>query len=273
MNGKKRQGRPRKAPKGTRGAAKKGDVFEAQARELALLWGEAEPPSRGPKPSLSVDRVVQAAIEIADADGVHAVSMQRVSSEFGFTTMALYRYVPSKAELFALMIDAAIGEPPKLDGIQGGWRPRLEHWARRLWAVFHQHPWLLEATGSLRVMGPNELGWLDAALAALSGTGLAGRELMESFLVINGHVRIAAQFSVDIPRDEQALTKEQWVATVARLLETHGERYPALVSALSGGAFGPSESDGLEFGLRRVLDGIGMLIESRKQTSRGPASG
>src|SRR6266540_3558611 len=86
-----------------------------RAGSIELLWGLRTPPSRGPKP----------AIEIADADGVAAVSMQRVASRLGFTKMALYRYVADKAELLAIMIETAAGEPPDLGSIPGGWRPKL----------------------------------------------------------------------------------------------------------------------------------------------------
>src|SRR6266496_4469960 len=99
-----------------------------------LLWGQRERPSRGPKPGLSLDGIVRAAIKIADAEGLDAVSMQRVAAEFGFATMSLYRYVPGKSELIDLMIDTAIGPPPDLSVIPGGWRPKLTVWARHTWA-------------------------------------------------------------------------------------------------------------------------------------------
>src|SRR6266496_1701688 len=103
-----------------------------RAGSIELLWGLRTPPSRGPKPALTVERIAQAAIEIADADGFAAVSMQRVASHLGFTKMALYRYVADKAELLAIMIETAAGEPPDLGRVSGGWRPKLEEWAHRL---------------------------------------------------------------------------------------------------------------------------------------------
>src|SRR5689334_22149881 len=80
-----------------------------RARTADLLWGPRERPSRGPKPGLTRDGIVRAAIGVADAEGLAAVSMQRVAAEVGFTTMALYRYVPGKNELVALMVDSAVG--------------------------------------------------------------------------------------------------------------------------------------------------------------------
>ena len=86
-------------------AATGDEPFAFQTRSVELLWGQPERPNRGPKPGLSVERIVRVAIEIADAEGLPAVSMQRVASEFGFTTMSLYRYVPGKNELIDLMIE------------------------------------------------------------------------------------------------------------------------------------------------------------------------
>ncbi|WP_437667109.1 TetR/AcrR family transcriptional regulator [Sorangium sp. So ce1182] len=269
---KRRQGRPRDRAAGARAGAGReanGDAPPGdRARSAELLWGERERPSRGPKPGLSVERIVRAAIGIADAEGLAAVSMQRVASEFGFTTMALYRYVPGKAELVDLMIDTAIGEPPALDGVAGGWRPKIEAWARHVWAAFHRHPWALGATGHPRLMGPNELGWLDSALGALSGTGLAPGERHDAFLVVLGHVRTAAHHAVERSRRQQGgVTDEAWGAFLVELVQKHGDRYPAVREAMSSGAFGPPEGDGLEFGLRCVLDGIGVLIAARAARS------
>lgn len=222
---------------------------------VELLWGQQERPSRGPKPGLSLDGIVRAAITIADAEGLEAVSMQRVASEFGFTTMSLYRYVPGKSELLDLMIDTAIGPAPDLSAIPGGWRPKLAEWARRTWEFFLAHPWFLGAAMH-GIMGPNQLGWLEEAVAALSGNGLVGQELLEAVLVVNGHVRSMAQFAGRSPSENEA-----WTAALTSALTEHAERFPALSAAIAEGAFGAEdEGDGLEFGLQRVLDGIEVLI-------------
>ncbi|MBK3547134.1 TetR/AcrR family transcriptional regulator, partial [Streptomyces sp. MBT60] len=81
------------------------------ARSLELLWGTGERPSRGPKPGLTLDRIVTAAVAVADAEGLAAVSMRRLSTELGTGTMSLYRYVPGKSELLDLMFDRVLGEP------------------------------------------------------------------------------------------------------------------------------------------------------------------
>ncbi|MEN3304973.1 MAG: hypothetical protein V7603_1175 [Micromonosporaceae bacterium] len=234
------------------------------ARGVELLWGPQERPSRGPKPGLSRERIARAAIDLADAEGLGAVSMQRVAGEFGFTTMSLYRYVPGKNELIALMVDTAIGDPPDLAAVPGGWRPRLAEWARQTWQGFQRHPWFLEAAMQT-VMGPRQLGWLEVAVGALAGTGLVGDELVSAVLVVNGHVRSMAPFAPHRPsRVDPDFDTEAWAGALVGLLRQHSDRFPALTAAIADGAFGPSaEGDPLEFGLQRVLDGIEVLISAR----------
>ena len=95
---------------------------------VKALWGERELPSRGPKPALSAEQIARAAIAVADAEGLDAVSMQRIAREVNVTTMALYRYFSSKEELIDRMIDSAGGPlPPRISGTPG-WRRRLTEW-------------------------------------------------------------------------------------------------------------------------------------------------
>jgi AcrR family transcriptional regulator len=200
---------------------------------VKVLWRERDHPSRGPKPTLSADQIARAAIGVADAEGLAAVSMQRIARAVHVTTMALYRYFSSKAELIDLMIDTAGGPAPDLDAVSKGWRSRLEEWTRRCSSVYRDHPWFLQAaTARRRIMGPNELEWLDAALGVLCDTGLPARQQHEAFLVLIGHVRSNAEFMAG--RD-QGPSAEQWVSVMAELLGKHRDRYPALWQPLIQG--------------------------------------
>ena len=125
---------------------------------VQLLWRERHRTRPGRKPGVTIEEIVEAAISIADGEGLSAISMQRVAAKLGFTTMALYRYVPGKAELIDLMVDSALGPPPALTESKRSWRPALKEWARLISAAFYKHPWALESTGRLRPTGPNELG-------------------------------------------------------------------------------------------------------------------
>ncbi|WP_051717362.1 TetR/AcrR family transcriptional regulator C-terminal domain-containing protein [Streptomyces sp. NRRL F-5727] len=225
---------------------------------FALLWGEEEPPARGPKPSLTATGIAEAAVAIADAEGLDAVSLARVAQEFDVTAMALYRYVPGKTELVDLMVDLAIGPPPALGDLPAGWRPRLTAWARQCLALYRRHPWILTATGMRRrIMGPRQLDWLEAALAALDGTGLSTAQRHDTFLLLVGHVRAVAQQDVD----HDAAESEEWARLTAQALARHEHRYPALAEAVATGAFAPREADPLDFGLERILDGVAALMD------------
>lgn len=77
------------------------------ARTFALLWGSAPVRRRGPERGLRTGMVVDAATAVADREGLAAVSMRRVAQELGVSAMTLYTYLPGKAELVDLMLDAA----------------------------------------------------------------------------------------------------------------------------------------------------------------------
>ena len=241
----------------------KSSVFGEQAGSVELLWGGRGRPSRGPKPALSLERITRTAIGLADAGGLGAVSMQRVAAELDFTKMSLYRYVPGKSELVALMIDTAMGEPPELAGATtGDWRGALREWAERLAAVYHRHPWLLTAMVGPRVLGPHELGWTERALAALSGTGLTGGEQLDAVVVVSGHIRAIAQVSASMSTSmgvgsARAKGPEAVMsAALNELLVGRSERFPALAAAVADVAGGESSDQAGEFGLERILDGL-----------------
>ncbi|MHA6626038.1 TetR/AcrR family transcriptional regulator [Pseudonocardia sichuanensis] len=229
-------------------------------RAVALLWGERPPSTRGPRPTLTPDAIARAAIGIADAEGLAGVTMQRVAGALGVTKMALYRYVPGKVELVALMTDTAIGEPPRLEAVDGGWRPRLDGWARRLFDRFRQHPWTLESTVGVRAMGPHELGWMEQAIAALDGTGLDGGEALDVAVTLVGHVRSIAQQGAAASggAPEQAMD-----ATLDALVRGREDRFPALAAALASVAAQGTQDQALDVGLRLILDGADLLVRAR----------
>jgi AcrR family transcriptional regulator len=112
------------------------------AKSLELLWGLQARPTRGPKPALTVAAVVEAAVRIADTEGLAAMSMRRVADELGVGAMTLYRYVPGKGELLDVMLDSVYAELP-LRRIEGDWRAKLEEVARENRELCLRHPWTL----------------------------------------------------------------------------------------------------------------------------------
>ncbi|MER7247205.1 TetR/AcrR family transcriptional regulator [Kribbella sp. NPDC000426] len=225
-----------------------------------LLWSKPSPPSRGPKPAVTLAGIAEAGIRIADAEGLDAVSMQRIAGELPVTKMALYRYVPGKTELIAVMSDLAMGPPPDRPDLP--WREALYTWTMDLYDGFMRHPWLLLSTVGRRLLGPNELTWMERGIGALTGTGLTGGEQMDSILVITSHVRNIAQQSTTFPGHTTGLTEEDMQETLTQILTTEAERFPHLTMAMRTAA--GSENQGLEFGLQRILDGLELLISGRK---------
>ncbi|MEV6115122.1 TetR/AcrR family transcriptional regulator [Streptomyces sp. NPDC052109] len=229
---------------------------------LALLWGEQEKPTRGPKPRLTPQRIAAAAAELADAEGLDAVSMSRVAAAFGVSAMALYRYVPGKTELVELMVEAVLGEGPDLSAVpEGDWRAAVREWTRQCARVYAAHPWMLTALAMRRqIMGPCQLHWLDAALAALEPAGLGAAQRHRIFLLLIGLVRNVTQQRRDAEQERDA----EWDRLAGELLARHADRFPALTKAVAEGAFAPDGIDPLEFGLDRILDGVDALVAGRE---------
>ncbi|MFI0907659.1 TetR/AcrR family transcriptional regulator [Streptomyces sioyaensis] len=244
------------------GDDEKRSVFGDQAGSVELLWGGRERPGRGPKPALSLERITRTALTLADAGGLGAVSMQRIAAELDFSKMSLYRYVPGKTELVALMIDMAMGEPPPdTPGPAGAgqWREALRTWAKALAEVYERHPWLLGAAVGPRVMGPNELGWTERAVAALADTGLSGGEQFDAVVVVSGHVRALAQVSASMGLGSARAKEPEQVMSAAlnELLAGRADRFPAIAAAVAATETDVTARDQAdEFGLERILDGL-----------------
>lgn len=237
----------------------------AAERSMELLWGTKPAPSRGRKPGLTLERIVAAAIEVADAEGLDGLSMRRVADALGVGTMSLYRYVPSKAELHDLMLDSVVGEDLPMDLTTGGWRAGLERYARSSLDGYLRHPWLLRASLTRGAMGPNQTAALDSLLAALAGTGLTGGETMAVVELVTGYARGVAQQRVDAiaAQRRSGLSDEQFWTDFVPLLDRHLDeaRFPALTKLWRDVEL--DWVDSFEFGLARLLDGVEQLVASR----------
>ncbi|NUT09445.1 MAG: TetR/AcrR family transcriptional regulator [Nonomuraea sp.] len=241
------------------------------ARSLALLWRTSERASRKGRPELSVDRIVRAAIEVADAEGLPALSMRRVAERLGVGTMSLYTYVPGKPELLDVMLDTVYAETARPEDVPGGWRARLELIARENWALYLRHPWLLQVAVSRPVLGPNATAKYDYELRAVDGIGLTDLEMDSVITLITGFVHGTARGAVEAAQAESrtGLTDMEWWAAHAPFLSriSDATRFPtaARVGQSAGealqAAYSPEHA--FEFGLQRVLDGVQVLVDSR----------
>jgi len=240
-------------------------------RVLRLLWGLEEPSRRGPKPGLSLDAIADAAVRLADAEGLAAVSMSRVAGELGFSTMSLYRYVDSKDDLLLVMANAGYGRPELRHGPRAAWRTRMEEWARAMRAGLAAHPWLLEIPVSEPPLAPNPLAWMEAGLQALSATPLREQEKLSAMLLTDTFVRGQTQLAlqVDAAARRSGSTPQEADARYARVLGrlVTPETHPGLVGALSSGSLEDGGDDFADaefaFGLKVVMEGIAGLVEAR----------
>ena len=242
-------------------------------RTLALLWRDrsARGAQRGPRPGLSVDRVVAAAIDLADAEGPQAVSMRRVAQALGVAPMSLYTYVPGKAELLDLMLDTVYADMPRADLSNKPWRARVEAVARENRDLYERHPWAATVSTGRPPLGPGLMGKYEHELTAFADLGLDDVEMDAALTHLLSFVQAsarAAHEAVAIQRDS-AMSDEQWWAVNAPLLASVFDetRYPtaARVGAAAGAAHRAaySAAHAYDFGLQRVLDGLGVLIERR----------
>jgi AcrR family transcriptional regulator len=218
-------------------------------------------------PVLAPERIVAAAIAVADAEGLAGFSMRRVATEIGVATMSLYRHVIDKDDLLLKMMDAAFGECRFPAHPPGGWRQRLELAARTLWGMFHRHPWLAPALSVTRPQPiASGLAATEWVLAALDGRGLDLPTMLTTHITLFNYVRGTA-LNLELEADAEAISgldSEQWLDTqesTMRSIVVAG-RFPVLERIFATEYDFDLESL-FEFGLQRMLDGLAVLIDAR----------
>ncbi len=242
------------------------------ARTLELLWREPGPADspRGPRQGLSVERVVAAAIVLADSGGLGSVTMRRVAQVLAVVPMSLYTYVPGKAELLDLMLDTVYRQMPRA-GLSGKpWRERLTAVAQDNRKLFSLHPWVAEVSTSRPPLGPGLMAKYEYELQAFEDLGLDDVEMDAALTFLLGFVQAVARSAAEAAaaRQDSAMSEEQWWAANAPLLarvfdETKyptASRVGADAGAAHGAAYDPEHA--YAFGLQRVLDGLGALIDT-----------
>jgi AcrR family transcriptional regulator len=240
------------------------------ARTLALLWRDADrrAPARGPRPGLSVDRVVDAAVELADRDGLAAVTVRRVAEALGIAPMSVYTYVPGKAELLDLMLDTVYARMDRADHGDRPWRARVEAVARENLALYRRHPWVAAVSTVRPPLGPGLIAKYDHELRAFEGLGLGDVEQDAALEYLLSFVQASARAAIDAraSRRDSGQTDAQWWERNAPLLARvfDAERFPVAVrvGTAAGTAHQAAQDPAysFEFGLARVLDGLAALI-------------
>ncbi|SDS68638.1 TetR/AcrR family transcriptional regulator [Microlunatus soli] len=264
---------------------------EGLPRAVAIAWGMVADPQRGPKRELSHERIVEAAIEIADADGLGAVTMSKVASSLGFTTMALYRYVTAKEDLLHLMQEAVTADrltapetdlmpPADDDGERSGWQRELRLIADQLYAMYREHPWLTDIpVSSAQLLTPNNLLVADQAIRAMRTLPITDHEKVGVLLLISTFVRSAAELARDMADEYQQLS----ATAVARRVEivkelVSPERFPYLRPLVDSGAYivemeDPPDDDtsDYEFGIHVIIAGVAQYADGREPVASAVA--
>jgi AcrR family transcriptional regulator len=235
---------------------------------LRLLWRHVAPASespvrRGPKQRLTVDEVVDAAIEIADRLGLSALSMRGLAQQLGLGAMTLYTYVPSRNDLIVLMVDQVLGRT-ELPELPDDLADRLALIARTQYADVRAHPWLLEVSGLRPWLGPNSADRYEWQLSAVEGIGLDDIEMDQTVALLVGFAtNIArAEHEVRLAERTSGLSELEWweanAETLGELMA--GRDYPIAgrVGSAAGEVYQAASDPGrqLEFGLARIVDGV-----------------
>lgn len=242
------------------------------ARTLQLLWRDpAAVPRHGPRQGLSIDAVVDAATDLADAENLEAVTMRRVARALGVVAMTLYTYVPGKAELLDLMLDAAYARMPRADTSGRPWRQRLAAIAAENRALFQAHPWAAAVSTIRPPLGPGQMTKYEHELSAFGNLGLDDVTVDDCLTYLLSFVRACARDTADARdiRHDSAIDDGQWWAAnaplLARVFDEHAYPTAARVGAAAGAAHGSVYHPGhaYDFGLQRLLDGLAPLIDNR----------
>lgn len=246
-------------------------------KTLQLLWDGAAPPKRGPKPKVALADIVGAAVRIADAEGLEAVSTRRVAEAVGISPMSFYTHVPGKAELLDLMLDAVsdVGEPPVFD--PANWRENVALVARGYRQFYLDHPWVFELATHRPVLGPNTIAAYNMALSAFDGVGLDEVEMDLSLTAVSNYVHGAVRDAARarMVKKLSGMTDEEWWYRIEPFLSTLDfSPYPVAsrVGPIVGELYGVGDPErAFNFGLGLLLDGFERLIASKRQVDgNGP---
>jgi AcrR family transcriptional regulator len=193
-----------------------GEDMEKDTTSAPVVWSRPPRASRGPHPSHTRDGIAALAVELADREGIDAVSMRRIAAELGSGAASLYRYIKKKDELLDLMVDAVLAEQ-ELPEASGMWRTDLWTVASRSRAMILRHPWMAALPAFRSSFGPDSLSWLEFSLKALDGQGLTIDEMLGMTHTLFAFVRgyAAGEIAERDAQKQSLLSRDEWVATRA----------------------------------------------------------
>jgi AcrR family transcriptional regulator len=230
-----------------------------RAAEPEVIWARPERAGRGPKPAYGRGDIAAAAVRVADADGIDAVSMRRVAGELGLGTMSLYNYVPRKDDLYELMVDAVSAEY-ELTEPTGDWRADLLALARQARALMIRHPWMPRLMSPVYGFSPNALRYLEYCMACLEPVDLPAGTKMELVASLTGVVTFYVANEIASAERTRSLPwsqEQEFAARTAYLVSriSTGD-YPHLAAAFAQSTGPVDMEDAFERALGRTLDGF-----------------
>jgi AcrR family transcriptional regulator len=241
--------------------------------ERVNIWMRPERPSRGPHPVYSRAQITEAAVRIADAEGLEATTIRRIAAEIGAGAMSLYRYVPSRDNLVELMADWVLVEIDVTGMPSGDWRVDLTRYAAGLRSMWLRHPWITTVQRSLPSLGPNQLhlierlmGVLDAFVSIDQNLGLTA--------ILNSYIEGAVREEISAAREfrRSGLSESEWMARSSPYVDqlVKSGQYPMFTKIVME-ARQPhlSRDDQFRNGLERVLDCIAAALPSNGRISEG----
>ncbi|MEU6721386.1 TetR/AcrR family transcriptional regulator [Nonomuraea sp. NPDC046802] len=232
----------------------------------------AAPPARPQRsdPGLSQERIVWAAIRIANAEGLESMSMRHVADVLGVKVMSLYNYVEGKDELIDLMVEAVFSVDGDTEPLPPqGWRAGLEAAARFEWELYSTYPWVLEVIATVQPpLVPSLLARFERGLGALDGLGLDAATTHRVYLGVSGIAQglgLLRVSEIAAGRRGDGVSLSQWrrVKVPAVLEELGTDRYPRQAALREDTEILADLDEIFDFSLRRFLDGVARFLEGR----------
>jgi AcrR family transcriptional regulator len=250
--------------------------------EYVNIWMRPERPAAGRKPTYSRAQITEAAVRIADAEGLEAATMRRIAAEIGTGAMSLYRYVPSRDDLVELMADHLMGEIDITGIPSGDWRADLTRYANGLRAMWLRHPWVATVHRSLPSFGPNQLLLIERVMGALDAH-VSIDENLRLMAMLNSHIEGAVREEISTAEEvrRSGLTESEWMArSFPRIHQlVNSGKYPIFTKIVTE-SHQPhlSRDDQFRNGLAHILDYIAVALSATPEpeevirSNRSPAT-
>jgi AcrR family transcriptional regulator len=234
-----------------------------------VVTGGAPQTPRADRPEPTRERIVRAAIAVADAEGLAAVSMRRVATQLDLATMSLYRHVRDKDDLFLAMANTVFGRVRMPEPLPTGWRGRVELVARAQWTICRRHPWVHGIISFTRPMlAPDGMALTELVMQAMHDAGFGASDALYVAVAVSGYVNgVAASLQLETEaQQETGITSDEWMerqdGDFTHLMASG--RFPMLAAIAAEPQFDMDLDRLFEFGLRIMLDGLAEMVRSRR---------